>query len=106
MGFDPASEAFAPAPQTAPANLRRSKALMISASLEAGGEARANQSAVWDEIEQRADRLQADAPTRALQTSTRVAATSSTDSRRRSSFAMASPVRWSRSAAASPCSTG
>ena len=60
------SEAFAPAPQTAPANLRRSKALMISASLETGGEARANQSMVWNEIEQRADRLHADAPTRAL----------------------------------------
>jgi hypothetical protein len=60
------SEAFAPAPQTAPANLRRSKALMVSASLGTGGEARANQSAVWSEIEQRADRLQADAPTGAL----------------------------------------
>src|SRR5262249_29869441 len=36
------------------------------ASLESGGPARASQPQVWEEIEQRADRLNADAPTRAL----------------------------------------
>ena len=50
-------EDFKPAPQTAYPELRRHKAELISASLAAGREARADQSEVWDEVASKAERL-------------------------------------------------
>ena len=100
------SEAFAPAPQTAPAKLRRSKALMISASLEAGGEARATSRRSGTRSSTEPTDSRPTPPPGRSTTSTKVAAISSTASRKRSSFATVSPERWSRSAAASECSTG
>jgi hypothetical protein len=60
------SEDFAPAPQTAHTNLRRRKAVMVQASLEAGGPARANQTQVWSEVDTTLDQAAANSPTRAL----------------------------------------
>jgi hypothetical protein len=60
------AEAFKPSPQTANAELRRRKAMMVQKSLDAGGPARADQAAVWKEVDDRLIWLDANSPTRAL----------------------------------------
>jgi hypothetical protein len=60
------SEAFNPSPQTANVELRRRKAAMVRDSLRAGGPARADQAAVWNEVDTRLNELGANSPTRAL----------------------------------------
>ncbi len=59
-------EAFKPSPQTADPELRRRKNAMARAAAAHGGEARADQSAVWSYIDEKADALGAHAPTRAM----------------------------------------
>lgn len=59
-------ESFKPAPQTANPRLRRMKAQQVRSAVAAGHEPRANQGAVWSQIdEMRADHS-ADAPTGAM----------------------------------------
>src|SRR3954452_2010618 len=59
-------ESFAPAPQAAYPSLRRLKNAAVYASVVSGAEARADQSAVWEEVDQKLDDLAAPAPTRAM----------------------------------------
>jgi hypothetical protein len=59
-------ESFAPAPQTAYPALRRLKNEAALQQVVHGGEARADQGAVWHEVDQKLDALAAAAPTRAM----------------------------------------
>src|SRR3954447_25687091 len=59
-------EDFAPAPQAAYPSLRRLKNRAVYASVASGMEARADQGAVWNEVDHKLDSLAADAPTRAM----------------------------------------
>src|SRR3954447_15936588 len=59
-------ESFAPAPQAAYPSLRRLKNAAVYASVVSGAEARADQRAVWEEVDQKLDDLAAPAPTRAM----------------------------------------
>src|SRR3954469_8366555 len=59
-------EDFQPAPQTANPRMRRMKARQARPAIAAGHKARANQGAVWEEIDQTRADLSADAPTGAL----------------------------------------
>jgi hypothetical protein len=59
-------EQFAPAPQTAYPSLRRLKNQSAHAQVVQGAEARADQSAVWQEVDQKLDVLAVSAPTRAM----------------------------------------
>ena len=60
------SEAFEPAPQAAYPSLRRLKNRAVLASVVSGAEARADQGAVWEEVDHKLDALAASAPTRAI----------------------------------------
>lgn len=60
------SEDFAPAPQAAYPSLRRLKNEAVHASVVRGAEARADQGAVWEEVDHKLDALFAAAPTRAM----------------------------------------
>ena len=59
-------ESFAPAPQAAYPSLRRLKNEHASRMVAIGAAARADQSAVWHEVDTKLDSLAADAPTRAM----------------------------------------
>jgi hypothetical protein len=59
-------EDFAPAPQAAYPTLRRLKNEAVHAAMARGAEARADQGAVWNEVDHKLDALSASAPTRAL----------------------------------------
>ena len=59
-------EDFVPAPQTAYPSLRRLKNQAVYASVMSGAAARADQGAVWDEVDNKLDELQAAAPSRAM----------------------------------------
>jgi hypothetical protein len=59
-------ESFAPAPQAAYPTLRRLKNAAALRQVVAGAEARADQGAVWQEVDSRLDALAASAPTRAM----------------------------------------
>lgn len=59
-------EAFRPAPQAAYPSLRRMKNEQAGAQRAAGGEARAQQGAVWSEVAAKSARLSVDSPTRAM----------------------------------------
>jgi hypothetical protein len=60
------NEDFTPAPQAAYPSLRRLKNEAVHASLAAGMEARADQDAVWKEVDHKLDSLAVVAPTRAM----------------------------------------
>src|SRR3954453_17992017 len=60
------SEDFAPAPQAAYPSLRRLKNEAVYASVVSGSEARADQGAVWEELDLKLEELAAAAPTRAM----------------------------------------
>ena len=60
------SEDFAPAPQAAYPSLRRLKNEAVYASVVRGAEARADQGAVWEEVDHKLGLLSAAAPTRAM----------------------------------------
>src|SRR3954453_15653185 len=60
------NEQFAPAPQTAYPSLRRLKNQSAHAQVVQGAEARADQSAVWQEVDHKLNVLAASAPTRAM----------------------------------------
>jgi len=60
------SEDFAPAPQAAYPELRRQKNRQAREQVMAGMEARATQSAVWDEVAMKSDRLGVHSRTRAM----------------------------------------
>jgi hypothetical protein len=59
-------ERFVPSPQTAGPAMRRMKALQARELLAVGGEARADQAAVWSTISETSDRLGAHSPTDAM----------------------------------------
>src|SRR5262249_24023498 len=59
-------EAFVPAPQTAPTELRRRNAEVVRDSIQAGGPARASQSEIWQAVDSRSTRLGVNSPTGAL----------------------------------------
>ena len=59
-------EAFAPAPQAAYPALRRLKNETTMRHVALGDEARADQAAVWQEVDQKLDAVAASAPTRAM----------------------------------------
>ena len=59
-------EAFAPAPQAAYPTLRRLKNEAAMRQVVRGAEARADQGAVWQEVDQKLDDVAASAPTRAM----------------------------------------
>ena len=60
------SESFEPAPQAAYPKLRRQKNRAVLAQVVSGAEARADQSAVWAEVDEKLDTVGASAPTRAM----------------------------------------
>jgi hypothetical protein len=60
------NEEFAPAPQAAYPSLRRLKNQAVYASVTSGAAARADQSEVWDEVDEKLDWLGATAPSRAI----------------------------------------
>lgn len=60
------SEEFAPAPQAAYPALRRLKNRAATASAVAGREIRAEQSAVWDEVAEKSERMNAESATGAM----------------------------------------
>jgi hypothetical protein len=59
-------EEFAPAPQAAYPTLRRLKNEAVLAAVASGADARADQDAVWSEVDHKLDALTASAPTRAM----------------------------------------
>lgn len=60
------AESFAPAPQAAYPSLRRMKNRAVLSAVAAGAEARADQNAVWNEVDDKLNSLAASAPTRAM----------------------------------------
>ncbi len=60
------AEAFTPSPQTADPELRRRKSVQARTAAAQGLESRADQGAVWDYLDEKAEDFAAEAPTRAM----------------------------------------